>query len=322
MREAIIVGVVVGLLFFAAGVVMTALAVKYATNSLLWDVVLWSGVALMVASVATLGLYIYSQSNGGAFWIPALLVNLGICAIISGIAYTNSTAPDVAHPSPLAAQPPIAPSILLDIAFEILPRISPPDGTIHMFEISEKQSGIEAFPIEYQLKPSDVIDWRQFFPDWPIFGISKCEITSTANESVFDAVIPLNLIFREMIPDKPGLPPVEIGGVVQATTGGTQMRSGRVMMTQRSEFRVGRIYPQTPYVIYFVNRTKYLVDIELTSEGKVQDFSKTGADFEKPLSMKLGRTMGLHLVPTPTAPKSPPTLPPPTPLQPDKPEKK
>ena len=99
MREAIIIGVVVGLLFFAAGVIMTALAVKYATNSILWDVLLWSGIALMVASVATLILYIHSQSSGGAFWVPALLINLGVYAIISGVAYTSSSAPASTPPS-------------------------------------------------------------------------------------------------------------------------------------------------------------------------------------------------------------------------------
>lgn len=92
MREAIIIGIVVGALFFAAGVVMTALAVKYAANAILWDVLLWSGIGLMATSIASLALYIWSQTNGGAFWIPVALLNLGICAIVSGIAYNYSTA--------------------------------------------------------------------------------------------------------------------------------------------------------------------------------------------------------------------------------------
>jgi hypothetical protein len=94
MREAIFIGTVVGLLFFAAGAVMTALAVKYATSAALWDVVLWSGVGLMIASLASLALYIWSQTTGGAFWIPAALLNLGICIILSGIAYSYSTVPN------------------------------------------------------------------------------------------------------------------------------------------------------------------------------------------------------------------------------------
>jgi len=223
---------------------------------------------------------------------------------------------------PVVAAVPITPGILLDIAFEVLPRISPPDGTIHIFEIRQEQAGIQTLPIEYQFDPSAIIDWRRSFPDWPIFGISKCEITSTTNESVFYAVIPINLKFREMIPDSPGLPPVEIGGAVQTVSGGIQMRSGRVMMTQQSSFKVGRIYPQTPYVVYFVNRTKYLVDIEVPQEGKVQDFSKTGADFEQKLNMKLGRTTGLHLSASSSAFKSPPAPLPPVLAPPDTPEKR
>jgi hypothetical protein len=95
-----------------------------------------------------------------------------------------------------SASSPMAPGILLDAAFELLPRISPPDGIIHIFEISEEHAGIQASLIEHQFDPSATIDWRRRFPEWPIFGISKCEITSTTNESVFYAVVPINLIFR------------------------------------------------------------------------------------------------------------------------------
>jgi hypothetical protein len=252
---------------------------------------------------------------------PLGMVILGAALVAAGI-FWNISRHDNKEPAESGHSHQIAkavhlpqPGILLDAAFDLLPRISPPDGTIQMFEVRQEQSGVEASLIKYQFDPSTVIDWRRSFPEWPIFGISKFEITSTTNESVFDAVIPLSLAFREMIPDTPGLPPVEVGGVLQATTGGIQMRSGRVMMTQHSEFRVGRVYPQTPYVIYFVNRTKYLVDIEVPAEGKVQDFNKTGADFEQKLNMKLGRSMGLHLSPTLRELTSPPK-----PLIPDPPQ--
>jgi hypothetical protein len=207
----------------------------------------------------------------------------------------NSQAPEHNEPeSPISKA--ILPSIELDFSNAILPRVSPPDGTLYLFEVQEKDADIQAVLVEHQFGPSEVIDWQKRFPEWPIFGISKCEITSTTNESVFYAVIPINLKFNEMIPDTPGLPPVEVGGMVQAFTGGgIRMRSGRVMMTQSSTFQVGRIYPQTPHVIYFVNRTRYLVEIEVPTEGKVQDFSRKSADFEKKLNMKLGRTTGLYL---------------------------
>jgi hypothetical protein len=84
MREAIIIGAVVGLFFFACGAAVSALAIKYSTNSLLWDFVLWGGVAIMLGSITTLGLYISSQLRGRAFMGPALLINLGICLIVFG----------------------------------------------------------------------------------------------------------------------------------------------------------------------------------------------------------------------------------------------
>jgi hypothetical protein len=237
---------------------------------------------------------IESLSNTKLQYGPLGMIILGAALIAGGIFWNISRhnpeeLVQSGHSHEKAPQP-LEPGILLDAAFELLPRSSPPDGTIHIFEVRQEQTGIQASLIEYQFDPSATIDWSRAFPEWPIFGISKCEITSTTNESVFDAIIPLNLKFREMIPDSPNLPPVEVGGIVQATTGGTQMRSGKVMMTQHSGFRVGRIYPQTPYAIYFVNRTEYLVDIEAPLEGKVQDFSKSGADFEQKLNVKLGRT--------------------------------
>lgn len=87
MRDSIIVGVVVGTLFFAAGAILTALAIKYATSSDLWDFVLWGGVALMTCSVATLGIYISSQIWNRSFLLPATIIDLGICLIVVGLVW-------------------------------------------------------------------------------------------------------------------------------------------------------------------------------------------------------------------------------------------
>jgi hypothetical protein len=232
-----------------------------------------------------------------------------------------SPASDDRPSSPAPTEKP-EPEVLLDFASDTLPRVAPPDGIVLGFEIAEQQGTIRVGPITYQLDPNQVIDWKTMFPEWPIFGISRCEMTSTTNESVFEAVIPINLSFREMIPDSPNLPPVEVGGMIQATTGGIQMRSGKVVMTQSSSIRVGRIYPQTPYVIYFINRTQYLADIAVPSEGKVLDFNRVGNDFEKKLHVKFGRTTGMHLPSSIVLTKFPPAPLPPTPLPPSMPEKR
>jgi hypothetical protein len=151
-----------------------------------------------------------------------------------------------------------------------------------------------------------VIDWKKVIPEWPIFGVSKGEITSTTSDPVFYAVIPLTLGFQEMLPD-PDHP--------------NQSRSGALVTVQNASFAVGRISPDDPYVIYFLNRTKYLVNIVLPPEGKTQDFSKTGDDFEKKIPLKPGRTTGLHLAPAMET-KSPPAPPPQAPSPPNTPEKK
>jgi ABC-type cobalamin transport system permease subunit len=62
MRTDILIAVVVGLLFFAGSLVMTALAIKYATSNFLWDVLLWVGIAGMICSAMTLGLFMFLKT--------------------------------------------------------------------------------------------------------------------------------------------------------------------------------------------------------------------------------------------------------------------
>jgi len=87
MRETIIIGIVVGAIFFAAGAIVSSLAIKYATSSYLWDAVLWGGVALMLCSLITLGLYISSQLGGRPFVLPSLLINFGLCLVVGGLVW-------------------------------------------------------------------------------------------------------------------------------------------------------------------------------------------------------------------------------------------
>lgn len=86
MRE-IVIAVAVGLFFFLASGAMTAVAIKYGTPSLLWDAILWGSVAGMAMTAATLAIFISSQVGGRPFLMPALLVNLGICAITGGLVW-------------------------------------------------------------------------------------------------------------------------------------------------------------------------------------------------------------------------------------------
>jgi hypothetical protein len=81
VREAIIIG----LIFFLANAFLTAIAVEHPTPSLLWDLILWGSIAGMAITVATFAIFLSSQLTRRPFWIPMLLVNLGICAIAAGL---------------------------------------------------------------------------------------------------------------------------------------------------------------------------------------------------------------------------------------------
>jgi hypothetical protein len=81
------------------------------------------------------------------------------------------------------------------------------------------------------------------------------------------------------------------------------MRSGDVVETKDVEIRIGRIHPQTPYVLYFVNRTERLVEIDVPSEGRTENFNKPELNIK--FAMKLGRTSGLSLMASSNASKVP-----------------
>jgi hypothetical protein len=76
MRD-ILIALAVGAIFFFASAIMTALAIKYATSSRLWDAVLIVGIAGMIGSLATLALFVNSQNKGLPLLWPAILTNLG-----------------------------------------------------------------------------------------------------------------------------------------------------------------------------------------------------------------------------------------------------
>jgi hypothetical protein len=75
----------------AAGAIMTALALRYATSALLADALLWGGITIAICSLATLLLHYSSQKYGRPFLEPALLLNLAICLVIFGLVWHFSS---------------------------------------------------------------------------------------------------------------------------------------------------------------------------------------------------------------------------------------
>lgn len=93
------IALVMGVFFFAGGAVMTALAIKYATPGLLWDIVLWGGIlgmALSAANIIMLAIYYLSDAilrTQRPILGPAILMNLAICLAVGSLIWHFSEAP-------------------------------------------------------------------------------------------------------------------------------------------------------------------------------------------------------------------------------------
>jgi hypothetical protein len=82
MRDAFLIGA----LYLALGVVVTALAGLYA-GPRFWEALLWGGIALATGCVASLCLSYSHQATGRPFLGPALAINLGLCLVIIGFVW-------------------------------------------------------------------------------------------------------------------------------------------------------------------------------------------------------------------------------------------
>jgi hypothetical protein len=98
MRREEAPGIFIGVLLTAIGLVVTALAIKYATDSLLWDVILALGIAIAVMAVVDTAWAIFASSSelrkSRPLWGPMILVDLGICLIVGAIVWHFNDAPE------------------------------------------------------------------------------------------------------------------------------------------------------------------------------------------------------------------------------------
>jgi hypothetical protein len=108
------IGSLSGLGLFAAGAIVSALAIKYSTDSLLWDIILWGGILVMALSAGNIILMIIYYASNSSLRIlrprvgPVLLVNIAICLIVASIVWHFSEAKP-----PSQARTAAAPSVLL-----------------------------------------------------------------------------------------------------------------------------------------------------------------------------------------------------------------
>lgn len=121
MRD-ITIAFIVGTIFFAGGAILTALAIKHATSPGLWDAILWGGIALMVASVLALGIFVSSEQAHRPFWGPAVLGVLGVFALVGALGWHFSKTAHLTVPAekPVVESPaqPTAPRLSLRQRFD------------------------------------------------------------------------------------------------------------------------------------------------------------------------------------------------------------
>jgi hypothetical protein len=125
-----ILGVFVGL---AAGATLTAAAVRYPTDTALWDLVLWNGITMLLGSVACALLLISSHHSGRSFMMPLVLVLIEIGFIVAGIHWHLSSNGTQAIAEPEESG--ITVSGRCDLAGE--PPTLPPEGEKYYVELNE-----------------------------------------------------------------------------------------------------------------------------------------------------------------------------------------
>lgn len=278
-----------------------------------WGGIVLSVVLILIAGIIALRAEREAPTGRWGFkvmWPQYLMTVCGVGFFVGLIAFLqlNVSTPirEVSEDRPTAPPATMQPvaGILIDFSSGILPPAAPSDGVIHIFEIRDLEDtppiggpdkdGVEVQPIEYHFRPNQEIDWKKTFEDLPVPVASKCEVTSTTDTPVYDVTIKLRLPFHPMIPHIMG-EQVPVGTLVQAFIGKSSAKSGPVVFVKESKFTIGKVYPQIPYVIYFVNRTRYLVKIELPENATTQDYSKPVNESEQKIKLSRGRMLSAYM---------------------------
>ena len=138
-----------GLTFLGIGITLVlALPPPWWPNMPRWAVRvgLVSGLALIVYGAAFTAMGIWPQMLRPKL-LPILVVCLGASILVAGIVWLFR----VQQPakSDHEARTIATPGILLDFANDVFPRVAPPEGTIHLFDIVEESGAIRAGLVEH-----------------------------------------------------------------------------------------------------------------------------------------------------------------------------
>jgi len=250
VRENIIIGSVIGLFFCAVGAIVAALAIKYAAASILWDFILGGGIALALASVATLAFYVSSQLTGRPFLMAALLVNIGICFIVGGIVWHYSAAGSEGKKSGAA--------LFVEYAFASLPTTVPSEGRVDHLDLFYSPDWGDAANAPTGLggrhgDPGQKWDWHG--PTLKVSPNYRCQITNLTTEPMFFVEIVLRVYFKEVIRDL------------------ANMRSGDVIHSRDWPIMFNKIDAGKQVIFYASNQSRYFAYAAFPSTASYADAS-------------------------------------------------
>jgi hypothetical protein len=246
MREAIILGIIIGLFFAAIGAVLAALAIKNATPSALWDWILWLGISSIALSILLLVLYIYSAKNDGPFVLPAVLFAIGIYGLTSGLGIALSPQKPNGAPTDITS----GPSIFLQCFAANLPAVSPPGGVFWVIQL-QGRAGVAAIGFAQMYGEPG----RETGLELANLGqLYRCDVTNYGSQPVTDVALMLRLTFSKAVKE---------GNAYHGTSDIVTL--SRTLQTQKID--PGK---DNPFSFYIWNMSNEFVELEFGSQSTLR----------------------------------------------------
>jgi hypothetical protein len=197
MRDAIIVGTIIGAFFFMATAAMTAVAVRYATPTVLWDVIFWAGIAGMIMSATSLALFVSSQVYGRPLWMPAALINLGICFFVFGLVWHFQSE---AKPSSTVVAA-LDNTIAISCAWSMPPVRYREDKTLHIVDFQ----GVPISGIDFNrqsAEPSHFVRSSEPFHPAEFYSSMwyRCDVTNHGPQPIRSLGVKFPVVYNAVVP--------------------------------------------------------------------------------------------------------------------------
>jgi hypothetical protein len=180
-------------LFFAAGAVLTALAVNYSQATLLWDLIFWAGIAVMAASAVD---FVARKFSGFKGYRMHPLVGSVIFGVLSLGCLSWYFWPTKLLPSDSVAATPVAPASKDKTFVECTLKTPLLFGESPLWML-------QTFPLPIEngggglVQMSGPVGARVLPPNMPF--VFQCDLTNYTSEPLFAVTLPLHLLFETAI---------------------------------------------------------------------------------------------------------------------------